>query len=115
MASLDNLRSEIDDIDHAIIDLLARRLRICADVARIKAETGSTVIQPARVRDVLSTRRQWAIDQGVDADFAEHLFRTLLAETHRIEVADSRAEPAPLKNADAVVRSELDTVACGSG
>ncbi|MBJ7368191.1 MAG: chorismate mutase [Ilumatobacteraceae bacterium] len=112
MASLDNLRSEIDDIDHAIIDLLARRLRICADVARIKAETGSTVIQPARVRDVLSTRRQWAIDQGVDADFAEHLFRTLLAETHRIEVADSRAEPAPLKNADAVVRSELDTVAC---
>lgn len=112
MSSLDGLRNEIDSIDRAIVDLLARRLEVCTEVAEIKSQTGATVIQPARVRSVLATRRQWAIDKGVDADFAEQIFRTLLAETHRIEVAESRVEPAPVKHAGGDARSELDTVAC---
>lgn len=112
MASLPELREQIDAIDKAIVDLLAQRMQVCADVAELKSETGAAVIQPARVRDVLASRRQWAIDAGVDADFAEQLFRTLLAETHRIEVAESRTEPAPLKSAGTSDRSELDTVAC---
>jgi chorismate mutase-like protein len=112
MASLDELRNEIDRIDQAIVDLLAQRLQVCRDVAEIKEHTGATVIQPARVRAVLATRRQWAIDQKVDADFAEQIFRTLLAETHRIEVAGSLDEPAPSKHAGTDDRSALDTVAC---
>ena len=112
MASLDDLRTQIDSIDSAIVDLLARRLQVCTEVAEIKAQTGATIIQPARVRSVLASRRQWAIDKGVDADFAEQIFRTLLAETHRIEVAESRGEPAPVKEAGTDDRSELDTVAC---
>jgi chorismate mutase-like protein len=112
MTSLPDLRNQIDAIDKAIVDLLAQRMQVCAEVAEIKAETGAAVIQPARVRDVLASRRQWAIDSGVDADFAEQLFRTLLAETHRIEVAESREEPAPVKSAGTSERSELDTVAC---
>ena len=112
MASLDDLRNEIDAIDRAIVDLLSRRLQVCTEVAEIKLQSGTTVIQPARVRAVLATRRQWAIDNGVDADFAEQIFRTLLAETHRIEVAESREEPAPVKHAGTDDRSELDTVAC---
>ena len=112
MPSLHDLRAQIDSIDSAIVELLAQRLRVCTEVAEIKAGTGATVIQPARGRAVLATRRQWAIDKGVDADFAEQIFRTLLAETHRIEVADSREEPAPVKEAGDEKRSELDTVAC---
>lgn len=112
MASLDELRNEIDRIDQAIVDLLAQRLQVCRDVAEIKEQTGATVIQPARVRAVLATRRQWAIDKNVDADFAEQIFRTLLAETHRIEVAGSLHEPAPTKQAGTDERSALDTVAC---
>jgi catechol 2,3-dioxygenase-like lactoylglutathione lyase family enzyme len=40
------------------------------------------------------------------------LFRILLSETHRIEVAESLDEPAPIKQAGTTERSELDTVAC---
>lgn len=109
---LPELRVQIDEIDHAIVQLLAERMNVCREVAEIKEQTGATVIQPQRVRDVLSSRRQWAIDSGVDADFAEQLFRTLLSETHRIEVAESREEPAPVKAAGTTTRSELDTVAC---
>ncbi len=112
MADLSDLRSRIDEIDAAIVALLADRMNACREVAEIKEVTGAAVIQPQRVRDVLASRRQWAIDAGVDADFAEQLFRTLLSETHRIEVAEQRPEPAPEKEAGTTSRSELDTVAC---
>jgi chorismate mutase-like protein len=112
MADLGDLRSRIDTIDAAIVALLADRMNACREVAEIKEHTGAAVIQPQRVRDVLASRRQWAIDSGVDADFAEQLFRILLLETHRIEVAESLAEPAPLKIAGDTQRTELDTVAC---
>lgn len=112
MADLTDLRSRIDEIDSAIVALLADRMNACREVAEIKETTGAAVIQPQRVRDVLASRRQWAIDAGVDADFAEQLFRTLLSETHRIEVAEQRVEPAPTKEAGTTSRSELDTVAC---
>jgi chorismate mutase-like protein len=112
MAELSDLRNSIDAIDAAIVELLAQRMQVCRDVAELKENTGALVIQPQRVRDVLTTRRQWAIDSGVDADFAEQLFRIVLSETHRIEVAESLDEPAPIKHAGATERSELDTVAC---
>lgn len=112
MNPLSGLREEIDAIDRALVALLARRIEICVEVAEVKEEFGAPVIQPARVRDVLASRRQWAIDAGIDADFAEQIFRTLLSETHRIEVAEFREELAPVKSAVDRDRSALDTVAC---
>ena len=111
LSDLNSLRKKIDEIDAAIVDLLAQRMAVCKDVAAVKAQSATAVMQPQRVREVLSMRRQWAIDKQVDPDFTEQLFRILLAETHRIEIAEDRIEPAPSKTADAV-RSALDTVAC---
>jgi 4-hydroxyphenylpyruvate dioxygenase-like putative hemolysin len=59
----------------------------------------------------LTSRRQWAIDNDVDPDFAEQLFRILLSETHRIEVAHDKRYEKPTKTAD-VLASALDAVAC---
>jgi chorismate mutase-like protein len=111
MSNLEALRKQIDDIDAAIIELLAQRMEVCRDVATLKSQTKSAVIQPQRVREVLTTRRQWAIDNDVDPDFAEQLFRILLSETHRIEVAHDKKFEKPAKVAD-VLASALDAVAC---
>lgn len=111
MADLSQLRARIDELDATLVQLLAQRLDIVREVAETKGHAGDAVIQPERVRDVLQSRRQWAIDAGVDADFAEQLFRTLLSETHRIEAAEGRDEPTPEKDAGERSRSELDTVA----
>jgi chorismate mutase-like protein len=111
MADLSQLRARIDELDATLVQLLAQRLNIVREVAETKGHSGDAVIQPDRVRDVLQTRRQWAIDAGVDADFAEQLFRTLLSETHRIEAAEGRDEPTPEKDAGTRARTELDTVA----
>ncbi|TRZ81573.1 MAG: hypothetical protein D4R92_02095 [Actinobacteria bacterium] len=111
VSDLSQLRQKIDEIDLAIIKLLGERMQVCREVAEVKAGSATAVIQPQRVREVLTVRRQWAIDSNVDPDFTEQLFRILLAETHRIEIAEERDEPAPSKTADAL-RSALDTVAC---
>jgi chorismate mutase-like protein len=111
MTSLADLRQRIDDLDHQLIDILAARLAVCHEVARLKELDRTPVIQPARVRQVIDSRRQWALDAGVDPDFAEQVVRVLLTETHRIEVARTRDEPAPSKQADTGERSGLDTVA----
>ena len=112
MADLSELRARIDRLDHALISVVAERLAVCREVAVLKETTDTPVIQPARVRDVLTSRRQQAIEAGVDADFAEELFRVLLTETHRIEVADRRTDAAPTKAAAGNGSpSDLDTVA----
>ena len=112
MADLDDLRARIDQLDGALIAIVAERLAVCRQVASVKEGSDTPVIQPARVRDVVETRRQQAIDAGVDPDFVEQLFRVLLTETHRIEVAGHRPDAAPEKPATTgESRSGLDTVA----
>jgi chorismate mutase-like protein len=112
MADLSSLRARIDQLDHDLISIIAERLAVCREVATLKEGTDTPVIQPGRVRDVITSRRQLAIESGVDPDFAEQMFRVLLTETHRIEVAGHRPDPAPDKAAAADGhRSGLDTVA----
>ena len=112
MADLDDLRSRIDQLDGALIAIIAERLAVCRQVADVKAGSNTPIIQPARVRDVVVTRRQEAIEAGIDPDFAEQLFRVLLTETHRIEVAGHRPDAAPEKPAaTGESHSGLDTVA----
>lgn len=108
--ALAGLRARINQLDAALIAIVAERLAVCREVAEVKQGTDTPVIQPARVRDVVNSRRQQAIEAGVDADFAEQLFRVLLTETHRIEVAGHRPDPAPDKEAATDGRSGLDTV-----
>lgn len=109
-AELAALRQRIDALDRQLIDVVAQRLQVCREVAAVKETFDAPVIQPSRVRDVVESRRQQAIDAGIDADFAEQLFRVLLSETHRIEVAGHRNDPAPTKAAATGDRSGLDTV-----
>ena len=113
---LAQLRNRIDELDRRLIEVVAERLAVCHQVAEHKQDAGAEVIQPERVRTVLTTRRQWAIEAGVDPDFVEQLLRVLLTETHRIEVVRRRTDPAPSKVADVHgVRDRapagLDTVA----
>ncbi|MFM8835698.1 MAG: chorismate mutase, partial [Actinomycetota bacterium] len=45
MSDLDGLRKKIDEIDAAIVELLARRMAVCKEVAGVKAETSTAVMQ----------------------------------------------------------------------
>jgi chorismate mutase-like protein len=108
---LDALRARIDELDSMLVQIVAERLAVCREVAEVKERSDTAVVQPARVREVVTSRRSWAIDAGVDPDFVEQLFRVLLTETHRIEVAGRRADRAPDKVAAGPGNSGIDTMA----
>ncbi|MGA0878791.1 MAG: chorismate mutase [Ilumatobacteraceae bacterium] len=115
-AELAQLRTRIDELDRQLLDILSQRLAVCHEVAHIKEERNLPIIQPQRVRDVVTRRRQEAIDLGMDPDFAEQVMRAVLAETHRIEVAGRRPDAAPTKSANpetlrTAVDAAIDTVA----
>lgn len=116
---LADLRRRIDDLDRQLVEVLSQRIAVCHEVARLKEHSDTPIIQPDRVRNVLESRRQSAIDSGIDPDFVEDVMRVVLAETHRIEVAGRRPDAAPEKSAvrdnrqgsPTDVHTALDTVA----
>ena len=109
------LRTRIDELDRQLVEVLAQRLEVCNEVALLKEKSDTPIIQPQRVRDVLTGRRQWAIDRSMDPDFIEQIMRVVLAETHRIEVAGRRSDGAPDKfaasnNTRTTIDRAMDTV-----
>ncbi len=120
MATLSELRTAIDQADRDLLAVLARRFQLCNEVAAVKGEAQSQVLQPTRVQEVLRTRAAWAAEVGVEPEFAELIFRSLLSETHRIEAVHLR-EPGdqtglniPADEAKRVpaVETALQTTAC---
>lgn len=77
-SGLEEIRSEIDRLDRAIIELLGRRLKYVRQASRFKVSR-STVRAPDRFKEVLATRRAWAEQEGLNADTIEKLYTDLVS------------------------------------
>ena len=76
--SLNEVRAEIDGIDREILTQLGRRAGYVHAAARFKA-TEEAVAAPERQAAMLRTRREWAVEEDLDPDFIERLYRELIA------------------------------------
>lgn len=72
------LRTEIDAIDAALIDLLARRAGYIDRAAKLKVREGLPPRTTARVAEVIERVRGLAQAQGVDPGLAEALWSGLI-------------------------------------
>jgi chorismate mutase/prephenate dehydrogenase len=75
---LEELRSRIDALDRQLIRLLAERQRVVDAVVAIKKHLTMAVYHPAREEDLISSRRQQAIEAGFDPEYIEQLFRSIV-------------------------------------
>jgi isochorismate pyruvate lyase len=75
--SLAEVRTEIDRIDHSIIKLIARRKGYVMAAARFKTNL-EDVAAPQRFAAMLEVRRAWAIEQSVNPDMVEKLYREMV-------------------------------------
>jgi len=75
---LDHLRVQIDAIDQQLVDLLAQRRRVVQQVTEIKQQHDLPTFHPAREENLISARRAQAMQAGLDPDYVEDLFRTML-------------------------------------
>ena len=77
-ATLEDIRSGMDAIDRRIIALLAARVQHVKAAAKFKT-TADSVAAPDRVQKVLDTRRDWAVEAGLDGDTIRGLYRDIVA------------------------------------
>jgi chorismate mutase len=82
-SELQRLRSSIDNIDAALIHLLAERFKCTQDVGRYKAEHGLPPADPAREAAQIARLRSLAQDAKLDPDFAEKFLGFIVTEVIR--------------------------------
>lgn len=80
---LDKYRSSIDNIDAALILLLAERFKVTKAVGAYKAANGLPPADPAREAAQVARMRELAADADLDPAFSEAFLRFIIAEVIR--------------------------------
>ncbi|MFC6285804.1 chorismate mutase [Nocardioides sp. GCM10027113] len=94
VAELHRLRASIDNLDAALVHLLAERFRCTEDVGRLKARAGLPPADPAREAVQIARLRSLSEASGLDPQFAEKFLALIISEViqnHRqfLDEADS--------------------------
>lgn len=95
-AALAELRQSIDNIDAALVHLLAERFKATQRVGRLKAARGLPASDPERERAQIARLRTLAVDAQLDPAFAEKWFNFVVAEVihHHEQIAQTGTVPA---------------------
>ncbi|MFA5607817.1 MAG: chorismate mutase [Leucobacter sp.] len=80
---LDGLRASIDNIDAALVHMLAERFRCTQEVGRLKADHDMPPSDPEREARQIERLRSLAADAHLDPEFAEKWFNFVVAEVIR--------------------------------
>jgi len=90
-AELGSLRKSIDNIDAALVHLLAERFKCTQSVGRLKAATGLPASDPERERVQIGRLRLLAEEAELDPAFAEKFLTFIVAEVihHHEQIAST--------------------------
>ena len=80
MAELAEFRRSIDNIDAALIHLLAERFKNTKNVGKLKARAGMPPSDPEREKRQIDRLRSLAEEAELDPAFAEKFLEFILAE-----------------------------------
>ena len=87
--TLTRLRGSIDNIDAALIHLLAERFKATQQVGVLKAAHGMPASDPSREDQQIARLRRLAAEADLDPEFAQKWFTFVVAEVirHHTEAA----------------------------
>ena len=91
LPELKTLRDSIDNIDAAIIHMLAERFRCTQRVGQLKAEHHLPPADPSREAEQVARLRRLATDAKLDPEFAEKFLAFVVKEVIRHHEAVPRA------------------------
>lgn len=75
--TLQEVRDNIDRLDRKLVPLLAERAGYVTQAARFKA-TKAAVVDPDRIEQIVLKVRHLAIEEGMDPDLVEHIYRSMI-------------------------------------
>ncbi|MGQ3176957.1 MAG: chorismate mutase [Blastomonas fulva] len=76
-------RQSIDNIDAALIFMLAERFKITNAVGEYKAKTALPPADPGREEEQITRMKRLAVDADLDPDFSEKFLRFVIDEVIR--------------------------------
>jgi isochorismate pyruvate lyase len=76
--SIEDVREAIDVLDRRVLALLGQRAGYVAAAARFKSDE-TDVRAPERQGTMLARRRGWAGEEGLDPDFVEGLYQSIVS------------------------------------
>jgi chorismate mutase len=96
-AELAELRQSIDNIDAALVHILAERFKATQRVGRLKAERGLPPSDPDREARQIARLRALALEANLDPAFAEKWFNFVVAEVihHHEQIASTGTISTP--------------------
>lgn len=92
LAELDEIRGSIDNIDAALVHLLAERFKCTQRVGRLKAAHGLPPADPGREAHQIARLRTLAEQSHLDPGFAEKFLTFIIDEVihHHQQIASGR-------------------------
>lgn len=80
------LRHQIDELDNQLMDLLAKRMRVCREIGQYKKEHNMTVLQTNRYNEILEKRGAQGSLCGMSSGFVAHVFEEIHEESVRQQI-----------------------------
>lgn len=80
VAQLHSLRQSIDNVDAALVHLLAERFKFTQEVGRLKASSGLPAADPTRERQQITKLKALAEESHLDPAFGEKFLNFIIAE-----------------------------------
>ncbi|MFT2752379.1 chorismate mutase [Clavibacter sp. Sh2088] len=92
LEELGEIRGSIDNIDAALVHLLAERFKFTQSVGRLKAAHGLPAADPERERRQILRLRALAEESRLDPAFAEKFLNFIVAEVihHHTQIAEDQ-------------------------
>lgn len=83
---ISQLRKQIDELDNQVMDVLAKRMRVCREIGQYKKEHNMTVLQAQRYNEILDKRGAQGTLCGMDSEFIKKIYEAIHEESVRQQI-----------------------------
>ena len=83
---ISQLRKQSDELDNQVMDVLAKRMRVCREIGQYKKEHNMTVLQAQRYNEILDKRGAQGTLCGMDSEFIKKIYEAIHEESVRQQI-----------------------------
>ncbi len=80
------LRKQIDELDNQLMELIAKRMRVCREIGQYKKEHNMTVLQASRYNEILDKRGAQGTLCGIHPNCVKTVFEAIHEESVRQQI-----------------------------
>lgn len=83
------LRTQIDECDETIVELLAKRMKLARQIGKLKQQTGMSILQQNRYNEILDKRMRQAENLSLNTKFIRQIFQDIHTESVNEQIKDN--------------------------